>query len=190
METFLLYSQQVAPMQVAIRSIVQLYVDNMRYLLIIITALSICNKGTAQTKCFQGDTLKYIKECILEKQSQYIGKPFSTLLNDLELPLKSFFNGGISAREKTGEFTTVAFYDTQTASNLLADYRGNRLHHYADRMVFVTIKWKTSQPADIVENLQKSSGGNWTPAVQEYFGKQVVKDIIIKRFAYAGSAAR
>lgn len=169
----------------------QPYADNMRYLLIFITALFVCRQGAAQTKCFRGDTLQYIKKCILEKQSQYIGKPFNVLLNDLELPVKSFLNGGISDHEKTGEFTTIAFYDIQTATSLLADFRGNRLRGQdAENLVFLTFRWKTALPSDIIEDLQKSSGGNWTPSIQEYFGKQVIKDIIVKRFAITGSQAR
>lgn len=145
----------------------------------------------AQTKCFQGDTVKYVLKCIWEKEYNYIGKPFNVLLNDLELPVKSFLNGGISDHEKSGEFTTIAFYDIQTTNTLLADLREHRLKSAgAKKLVFVTIKWKTALPPDIVENLQKSNSGNWTPAVQEYFGNQVIKDIIIKRFAISGSQAR
>jgi hypothetical protein len=176
-------------MQVAIQLIHQLCANNMRYLLIIITALSVCSKGTAQTKCFQGDTLKYVIKCIEENRAQYIGKPFNVLLNDLELPVKSFFNGGISNREKKGETITIAFYE-QTAAAVLADIRGNRRHHDVDSLVMLTIIWKTPLPLDSAENLQNSSGGIWTPAVQEYFGKQIIKDIIAKRFAISGSQAR
>jgi hypothetical protein len=163
----------------------------MRYLLIFITALFVCNQGSAQTKCFQGDTLQYVKKCILEKQSQYIGKPLNVLLNDLELPVRSFLNGGISAQEKSGEFTTIAFYDIQATTSLLADVRGNRMRREdAKKLVFLTIRWKEALPQDIVENLQKNNSGNWTPVVQEYFGKQVIKDIIVKRFAITGSQAQ
>jgi formylglycine-generating enzyme required for sulfatase activity len=139
----------------------------------------------AQEKCFHGDTLQYVK-CIEGRLSQYIDKPLNMLLNDLELPVKSFFNGNISFPIDTGEVTTLAFYDIETTTTLLADLRAHRIRQDIDKIVLLAIKWKTPLPPDIVEKLRRSSGGKWTPAVQDYFGKQIIKDIIIKRFDYAG----
>lgn len=136
-----------------------------------------------QEKCFQGDTSKYAT-CVVERRSNYIDKPFYMLLNDLELPLKSFFNGDIHSTKDSSEVTTFAFYDTQTTNTILADLRTRRMRHDIDNIVFITIKWKKPLPKNIIEDLYKTSGGKFTPAVQEYFRKQVILDIITKRFAY------
>lgn len=138
-----------------------------------------------QEKCFHGDTLQYVK-CIQERLSQYIDRPFYMFLNDLELPFKSFLNGNISFPIDTGAVTTFAFYDIETTTTFLEDRRKHRRRQDITNIVFLTIKWKTPLPTDIVESLRKSSGGKWTPAVQEYFRKQIIKDIIFMRFDYAG----
>jgi formylglycine-generating enzyme required for sulfatase activity len=138
-------------------------------------------------KCFHGDTLQYIN-CIAGRVSEYIDKPLNMFLNDLELPVKSFFNGNISFPIDTGGVTTLAFYDIQTTTAIVADLRAHRLRHDIDNIVLLAIKWKTPLPPDVVENLRKSSGGKWSPSVQDYFGKQIIKDIIIKRFAYVGGS--
>jgi formylglycine-generating enzyme required for sulfatase activity len=138
-----------------------------------------------QEKCFQGDTLRYIK-CIEERQSQYIGRPLNMFLKDLELPVKSFFNGRTFSPMNTGEVTTLAFYEVETTTTFLADLRAHRRRHDITNIVLLTIKWKTPLPPDIIENLQKTSGGKWTPSVQEYFGKQIIQEITINRFDYAG----
>jgi formylglycine-generating enzyme required for sulfatase activity len=141
----------------------------------------------AQEKCFQGDTLQYIK-CIEGRRSHYIGKPFNFLLNDLELPFKSFFNGRLSFPTDTGRVTTFAFYDIQTTTAILADLREHRQRQDFNKIVFLSIKWKTPLPPDTVESLRRSSGGKWTPAVQDYFGKQIIEDMISSRFVYVGES--
>ena len=109
-----------------------------------------------QAKCFQGDTLKYIK-CISERESHYIDKPFYFFLNDLELPLQSFFNGDIHTSKDSGAVTTFAFYDNQTTNTILADLRAKRRRHDIENLVFITIKWKTPLPANIVDSLHKTA---------------------------------
>ncbi|HEY1200892.1 MAG TPA: SUMF1/EgtB/PvdO family nonheme iron enzyme [Niastella sp.] len=140
-----------------------------------------------QPKCFQGDTLKYIKCIFDDRRAHYIDKPFYFLLNDLELPLRSFYNGNHFKATNAGEATTFSFYDVQKTNNTLADLRTYRRQNI-EKIVFITIKWKTPLPPGIVENLYKTSGGELTPAVQEYFRKQVIGDIITHRFAIVGAA--
>lgn len=140
-----------------------------------------------QAKCFQGDTIKYIKCIFDDRRTHYIDKPFYMLLNDLELPLRSFFNGKMHSTTNTGEATTFAFYDVQKTNIILADRLAYRRQHIED-IVFITIRWKTPLPPDIVENLYKTSGGKFTPAVQEYFRKQIISDIITQRVDIVGAA--
>jgi hypothetical protein len=110
------------------------------------------------------------------------------LLNDLELPFKSFFNGRLSFPTDTGRVTTFAFYDIQTTTAILADLREHRQRQDFNKIVFLSIKWKTPLPPDTVESLRRSSGGKWTPAVQDYFGKQIIEDMISSRFVYVGES--
>ena len=103
------------------------------------------------------------------------------------MPLRSFYNGNHFKATNAGEATTFAFYDVQKTNNTLADLRTYRRQDI-EKIVFITINWKTPLPPGIVENLYKTSGGEFTPAVQEYFRKQVIGDIITHRFAIVGAA--
>lgn len=138
-----------------------------------------------QEKCFQGDTSKYTN-CLVDRRSHYIDKPFYMLLNDLELPLRSFYNGSRYNTTDTGVATTFTFYDIQTTNTISSDLRTHHMRQDIDKIVFITIKWKKPLPPHIVDSLHKTSGGKFTPAVHAYFRKQIVEDITFKRFVYVG----
>jgi hypothetical protein len=125
-------------------------------------------------KCFQGDTLQYVQNCIMDHKDRYIGKPLDSLLSDLEIPFGSIMNNVPHNNRAIVDNSTLSFYNSATTIG--------RVGARFPKTVLLTFVWEKPIPYQAADDLERQSKGNWTAPVKEYFGKQVIKDI--KMFKY------
>ena len=125
-------------------------------------------------KCFQGDTLLYVQNCIMNHKDRYIGKPLDSLLSELKIPFGSVMNSIPHNNTAIVDHSTLSFYNLLTTIGRAgAKIRNTVL------LIFI---WEKPLPSKATIDLTRESKGNWTAPVKEYFGKQVIKDIILSKY--------
>ena len=120
------------------------------------------------------DTLAYVRTSIIDRKSEYIGKELNVLLNDLELPINNYLIGTSNLRGISPS-STFYFYPR----NVVDIKRYNRIDP-----VILTIVWETSLPLDIVLPMKIKNQNIWTDEEQEYYGKQIIKDIVLTDYKF------
>ena len=128
-------------------------------------------------KTFKGttnDTLAYMRTSIIDRKSEYIGKELKVLLNDLELPINNYTTAGSNLRGISPRLS-LKFYP----KNVEELKRQARIDP-----VILNIVWETPLPLDITDPMMFKNQGIWTNEEQEYYGKQIVKDIVLTNYNF------
>ena len=120
------------------------------------------------------DTLAYVRTSIIDRKSEYIGKELNILLNDLELPINNYLIGSSNLRGISPDIG-LQFYPKNVV-NLKIEKRIDP--------VILNIVWETPLPKDVVLPILLKSKGVWTNEEQEYYGKQIVKDIVLTNYNF------
>ncbi|MBD0726714.1 hypothetical protein B6A10_16205 [Flavobacterium sp. L1I52] len=120
------------------------------------------------------DTLAYVRTSIINRKSEYIGKELNVLLNDLELPIKRYLIGSSHTRGISPDITFEFYPD-----NVINLKEKNRIDP-----VILNIVWKTPLPKDIVLPMKIKNKNLWTNEEQEYYGKQIIKDIVLTNYKF------
>jgi hypothetical protein len=125
-------------------------------------------------KCFQGDTLQYVQNCIMNHKDRYIGKPLDSLLRELEIPFSSIMNSVPHNNTAIVDRSILSFYNPPTTRIRV----GNR----TPKTVLLNFIWEKPMPSQVVFDLEKQSKFNWEGPLKEYIGKQVIKDIVLSKY--------
>ena len=120
------------------------------------------------------DTLAYVRTSIIDRKSEYIGKELNILLNDLELPINNYLIGSSNLRGISPDIG-LQFYPKNVV-NLKIEKRIDP--------VILNIVWETPLPKDVVLPILLKSKGIWTNEAQEYYGKQIIKDIVLTDYKF------
>jgi hypothetical protein len=120
------------------------------------------------------DTLAYVRTSIIDRKKEYIGKELNLLLNDLELPIKRYLIGSSHLRGISPDIT-FEFYP----NNVVNLKEKNKIDP-----VILNIVWETPLPKDIVLPMKIKNKNIWTNEEQEYYGKQIVKDIVLTNYNF------
>lgn len=129
---------------------------------------------TRRLAWFKGDTTAYLN-FIVSKKQDYIGKPLSVFLNDLELPISSF-SPSISQKNKTQTSGILI----QTVD--LTSYY-NKIDNSDNKAYRIGITWQSLQRMDSVQAILNNNmkagvpSTEWSLIAKEYFGKIIVGDI-------------
>ncbi|HQW83398.1 MAG TPA: hypothetical protein PK987_03000 [Ferruginibacter sp.] len=134
-----------------------------KILIIAVTILMVSKNVKAQT-----DTLTVIQN-IVNNKAQYIGQPFSVLLNQLPIQIKYYFPARPYFRSRNKEHaTTFSFYFRQNPDELYKTY---------PRLL---IYWQTYLTASM--SLYNQTNGAWTSSVVSRYSQAIISDImVIKR---------
>lgn len=126
------------------------------------------SKASNATVAEAPDTLTYLQS-IISNKANYIGKPFSTLLNDLQIQIKFFSPFASLHHDMTKETsTTFSFYFPQTADDLYLTFPK------------LKILWNPYLNANTSNYLySKYNGGGWTQEVIDFYKTAVIKDMDI-----------
>lgn len=126
------------------------------------------NPNYTELREFKGDTLKYLQSNFLKNQNFYIGKKFSTVLNDLELDVKFYYYGqGGDRLDKCVNFS-INFYDRNQKSK--------KLNENKDPLVLYVV-WEVPLPLAKTDELLRKNKAQWTEEEREYYGQQTIKEI-------------
>lgn len=136
-------------------------------IIMIIFLSAFINKADAQNNGLP-DTLVYLQNIVTNK-SNYIGRPFSVLLNDLQIQIKFFSPFGIIPYDKTKETSTsFAFYFPNSA-----------LDHYLS-YPRLRISWQPYLDNIYSNSLHDQFNGGWVPTVISYYSNAIISDIEIR----------
>jgi hypothetical protein len=114
------------------------------------------------------DTLAYLKSIVTNK-ANYVGRPFSALLNDLQIQIKYFCPiGGLSQDKSKETHSMFSFYFPQSADEIYLTYP------------CIRITWSPYLNADISGGLfKKYDGGGWQQEVIDFYSSAIIEDIIV-----------
>jgi hypothetical protein len=114
------------------------------------------------------DTLNYVKSFETNK-AQYIGKPFSVLLNALgKVQPKTVFPVG------------YIFENINVKPESRFQFKDRR-YLYAHDAVILRIEWQTPLPSETVYNMRIKNDALFTNEEKTYYSSKIVKDIMVYR---------
>lgn len=126
--------------------------------------------GTSKKPISVFDSLSYMKDIIANKD-KYINQPFSVLLNDLKMPVKSYQSRHSNRIENDGiriSFDNV-YITTAKDMNYPAGYKNP---------VGLNIEWVSQISRKEVDSNLTNEAGEWAAAEQKYYSSKIVGDII------------
>lgn len=114
------------------------------------------------------DTLLYLKG-IVGNKANYIGKPFSVLLNDLQIQIKRFSPISGLSRDISKETETLfSFYFPQS------------IDEFHLTRPCLRVSWQPYLNATTSTNLfVKHNGGGWVQEVIDFYANAIIEDIDI-----------
>ena len=117
------------------------------------------------------DTAGFIKNIIAQK-SNYLNKEFGVLLKELDIPVKSYTV--INSNRNYIDGITISFDDRKTTQ-----WKMERDDQWK-KLAVLHIIWATPVPATTYSELRQKSKalGNWNAIEEEFYVKQIVKDIL------------
>ena len=132
--------------------------------LILLIAISVSNTLKAQSGGVS-DTLAYL-QTILTNKSQFIGQPFSSLLDTLQIQIK-YFSSNTRVHDKSKETDThFGFRFPQNADEIYLTYPG------------LEISWAPYLDANQSDILwENNNGGGWSSAAANFYNNSIIADI-------------
>jgi hypothetical protein len=139
-------------------------------LLIIFNSVGSHGKNIIQSPLIQlQDTLKYLKEKVIEHKERFVNKDLNSVFKKLNFTVKSYTtNNGWKLHSKEPIQISLYFDDHKTVS---AKW-GNQ-----QTVPFLTISFHETVPKKTAMALFVKSMGAWASPEIEYYGKLKVKDI-------------
>lgn len=118
----------------------------------------------AKLKEMNNDTIRYIREYIVDRKDFYIGKPFDSLFRDMPLPLRGCVNEMNTQNRFISAFTIFYFYN----------YWGKNNH------ARLLITWNSLLDKRDIDRLGSSTiGGKWTQSNYDYYKNKTIKNVKI-----------
>ena len=116
------------------------------------------------------DTAGFVKNIVAQK-SKYLDKEFGVLLKELDIPVKSYTV--INSNRNYIDGITISFDDRKTTQWKMDQ------DDQSKQPSVLRIIWATPVPATTYNELRQKSMayGNWNSIEEEFYAKQVVKDI-------------
>lgn len=125
---------------------------------------------------YKGDTLSYINY-ITKNQGKYIGKPLSSLLSDLDIPINTFY---YSPNPNNRYRITNLILETKPFNI------PPRIINGVNQDFEIGIGWQTYIPTDSVNAIVSDNGApnyyKWSKKAQQYFGKQIIGNLWLRNY--------
>ena len=119
----------------------------------------------------KADTLDYLQTQIVDKKETYLNQPLDVLLRDLKMKVVCYMAHPGRPKEISPGIS-LYFMDINEVRDRIA-------HH--QRVPDLWINWQSPVAWDTAAALIRKEHGNWSAPVQEFYGKLIVKDILITR---------
>lgn len=134
-------------------------------ILLFLTTLVFSKENKAQVP----DTAAYLQSLVSSK-AQFVGQPFSVLMDSLKIQIKYFSPFGAIPHDKNKETSTsFSFIFPQTEDDLYLTYP--KLEIYWQSYLNAIQSW---------ELYKNNSGGGWSSAVAAFYANGIVVDIKIR----------
>lgn len=137
---------------------------------LVFTFSALTNNVYAQTVPPISDTLSYLQG-IVNNKSQFIGQPFSVLMDSLQIQIKFFSPFARIHHDKTKETSTsFSFYFPATHEEIYLTYPS------------LDIYWKPPYLNSTQSHLLYSQYRNvgWTPAIKSFYSTGIIADIRLR----------
>jgi hypothetical protein len=135
--------------------------------IIVILCLLIVSRGSLKAQTGVPDTLAYLQS-IVHNKAQYIGQPFSKLMDSLKIQIKCFSPFASLPYDMTKETsTTFGFYFPLNPEEMYLTYPR------------LKIIWQTALNANQSLTLYNQSNSGWTPSVISFYTPAIIADIKI-----------
>ena len=131
------------------------------------------NSVKQTSRHFTGDTLQYIETEIINNKQLFIGKPLNTLLDSLQLEVRSYDYGAVPINNKITDVIGLRFVSAKESLDRVLSNK---------KAVILTAKWETPLPMDTVIALSRKTHGEWTPEAKAYFGSHVIKELVVTSY--------
>ncbi len=133
----------------------------------------IVNVDTLNPEKMRNDTIRYLQTEVVNKKQKYIGQPVELLLKDLKYEVKYYIVSttmNVDPKKEIVRGLTVIFHSQKEYYQLEDRYDDARV---------LTISLKTTITYDEVMPLLNKYNGNWSQEIREYYGKQIVSDVVV-----------
>jgi len=142
----------------------------MKSIIILALALTFTTRSSLKAQTGVPDTLAYL-QTIVQNKAQYIGQPFSKLVDSLQIQIKLFFPFAELHHNRTKETSTgFSFFFTATADDLYLSYP------------MLEVVWQTPGDADQSEQLRKQYRNmGWNTVIANHYSARVIADIYISK---------
>lgn len=129
--------------------------------------LTLCVVISYTTKAQTNDTITTLQQQIIDQKANFIGKPFSTLLNAIPYQVKTYIDG--SGVQKTTTFLALYFLPLKGRSLAIS----NKAKH-----IYIIVTWATPLSVDETRTLGVTkTKGVWTQDAVDYFKDKIVGEI-------------
>lgn len=115
------------------------------------------------------DSAVFVRTIAANKQ-KYVGKEFRVLLNDLDIPVKSYYIGKMFQKNYSNGIS-ISLDDWGTTLNKERGVRG------AKNPVELFIEWDKPILRSGIEAALTRAAGDWRPEEEKFYSKLIVKDI-------------
>lgn len=116
------------------------------------------------------DTFTYLQKRVIDQKNKFVGQPMSVLVKSVGIPLKSFISMPDINHMEVSSKTDFYFEDTNMASL----HTENRAHKPV-----LCVFWEDPLDIDSTVRLARKYYGNWSNETETYFGRRIVKDILL-----------
>ncbi|HMT75419.1 MAG TPA: hypothetical protein PKA77_15205 [Chitinophagaceae bacterium] len=122
------------------------------------------------------DTLKHIRESIINQNQKYSGQPLEVLLKDLPHSINSYGHSPFFRPADVMQGTSLYFYNYTE--------RQNRIAKKMNPMVIVIVWKKPITVSELEQSKMPIGGGVWDEKAINYFKNRIIEKIDIARFDF------
>ena len=140
----------------------------MKSIIILALALTFTTRSSLKAQTGVPDTLAYL-QTIVQNKAQYIGQPFSKLMDSLQIQIKLFFPVAEFPYDRFKETSTsFSFFFTATVDDLYLSYP------------MLEVIWQTPGDAAQSRLLRKQYRSmGWNTVIANHYSARVIADIYI-----------
>jgi hypothetical protein len=122
---------------------------------------------------YNGDTTRFMVDNFITNKQNYLNKPFSNLIDDIQLPVFDYIQGSSAHNTEISPFIILKFNKPTEEDNKISQ---NKLP------LTLIVQWGNPVSMKEVNDLIKNNNYKWTKEVKDYFNKQNVGDIKIQNY--------
>ena len=146
-------------------------------LLLVVTATVKAQKHHIPFSEFNGDTLRYIAVNFEDNRERYIGHPVSRLLDEWDLPIRSFYPSETTFEPKPEDRDKIKGMDLGYLD--IGEgyfYEKAKIPYYSLAVVFEP---PYTVPARTVYDIEDAIGNQWGPELYEFYKNFIVKELYV-----------